>query len=466
MSDDQMNSASVQKNGSGENFNQTVLIIDDDEFFCRTASTWLKGENTRVLFAHTGIEGVDLCSQHRVDVVLLDQNLPDIEGKNLCPAILYHNDQTKIIFVTGYPNFENAVEAIRHGAFDYLSKPVKFEELKLAVDKALRAMDLERLEQVQYYINEKKREESHMVGAQGGLAEIDRLIDMAAHTNAHVLITGETGTGKSMAAKAIHYKGVNRAKPFIRINCAALPETLIESELFGYEKGAFSGAVTTKKGIFEMSEGGTLALEEIGILPVGLQSKLLVVLDEKKIIRLGGESFREVKVRLIATTNVDLEKAVGSGDFRRDLFYRLSVLPVHMPPLRERKDDIPELCRHLMEKLAPNREITMPDEEMYRLMRYDWPGNVRELCNVLERSIILNRGETIYPSKMLISNPEQQKTVLHDNNPQIIPSLKDMEKEHILNVLDLLNNNHTRAASALEISRSTLIRKMKEYGLK
>ncbi len=444
---------------------KVLLVIDDDKIFCDAVRDYFSGKTVEVLLAHSGEEGLAICSQKRVDVLLLDQKLPDAEGYTLCPSILKRNDQTKIIFITAHPSFESAVKAIRSGAYDYLSKPFELEELNLAVENAFRTINLERFEQLQSYRVDRESEEAVIVGSDGGLAEAMRLVEMAASVDSPILITGETGTGKNVVAKAIHYKSPAREAAFISINCASLPENLMEAELFGYEKGAFTSAVTARKGIFEMAEGGTLFLDEIGEIPLHLQSKLLSVLEEKKIRRLGSESIRPVEVRIIASTSVPLESVIGTS-FRKDLYYRLNVIRIHMPPLRERRQDIPELCGYLLKKIAGGTETELLDSEIQKLKEYDWPGNVRELRNVLERAFILQRGTSIHPSELLVtgdSSPacDPRASLTEDG----LKTLVEIERNYIKHSLDKLSHNYTHTAKSLGISLSTLKRKVKEYGL-
>jgi DNA-binding NtrC family response regulator len=374
---------------------------------------------------------------------------------------LKYNDQTKIIFATAYPSFEHAVMALKAGAHDYLKKPFKLDELGHAVDHAFRTLELERIEQIQQFRSAREGDEAIIIGG-NGLAETLKMVELAASTRSPVLLTGETGTGKSLIAKAIHYRSPASRAPFLSINCAALPETLIEAELFGYEKGAFTGATQRKKGIFEMAEGGTLLLDEIGDMPVHLQSKLLGVLEDKIVRRLGGESTHFVNVRIITATGVDLESAMGKT-FRRDLYYRLSVFRIHIPPLRERRDDIPGLCRHLMKTIARGREINIEDAELEKLGSYAWPGNVRELRNILERAFFLQKGSAFLPSALLgdlaeVSQPAPPECPEVD---EVNLSLADVETRHIKHVLDKFSGNQTRTAEALGVSRSTLKRKLK-----
>ncbi len=442
------------------NCKRTLLVIDDDRIYADAVKEFLEQEQITVLTAHSAQEGIAVCSRQTVDIVLLDQQLPDAEGHTLCPEILKHNEQAKIIFATAYPSFEHAVAAIKQGAYDYLAKPFELEALSLAVGQALRTLDLERFEQLQKYRGTRENEETVFIGGES-LGEIMKLKELAARSDSPVLITGETGTGKTMLAKTIHYQSARNSSPFISLNCAALPETLIESELFGYEKGAFTGATAARKGIFEMAEGGTLFLDEIGEMPTHLQAKLLSVIDDKLVRKLGGTSARPVNVRVIAATGVDLDSVIGKT-FRKDLFYRLSVLQIHLPPLRERRGDIPALCTCLLGALNGNKKMALPFEEYKRLMAYDWPGNVRELRNILERSLMLQHGIELHPSLLL----EQAKRLSappngQSSNPQEIPTLEEVEKRHIRHALEQLENNLTKTAKTLGISLSTLKRKIK-----
>jgi DNA-binding NtrC family response regulator len=445
-----------------------LLIIDDDRLFCDVTSEYLQGRPLVVSIAHTGEQGIQVCSRKRIDLVLLDQRLPDMEGARLCPQILMHNERTKIIFITAYPSFDNALKAIQAGAYDYLSKPFEMEALGLAVDQALHTQDLERIEQVHRYKIGLERRDAVLVGKSPQLAQVRRMIELASSSPAPVLIRGETGTGKGLVAKALHALSDRRDGPFIGINCAALPESLIEAELFGYEKGAFTGAAAAKKGIFEMAESGFLFLDEIGDLPLALQAKLLGVLDDKTIKRIGENAFRPVDVRIIAATNIDLDRAIAEKRFRQDLYFRLSVMEVKVPPLREHSEDIPELCRHFLEKLAPEGQIRLPEAENAELMRYSWPGNIRELKNVLERAFILRTQAGICPSKLINIKPSSDHSpapAQHNDNEPII-TLKEMEQHWIGYALQRLSGNCTQAAKALGISRSTLQRKIIEYDLK
>lgn len=442
---------------------KTLLIVDDDRFFCDLVRAYFSGRDLRVLVAHTKEEGEMLARAERIDLVLLDQHLPDGDGVDLCAPLLAVNEHLKIIFITAYPSFDNVLQALRRGANEYLAKPIEIEELGLVVEKSLRTQELERLERIQTFKNQQEKRENILVGEEGGLREVAELIRLSAAHEASVLITGETGTGKNVVARAIHALREKTNIPFVGINCAALPENLIESELFGHEKGAFTGAVAAKKGIFEMADGGTLFLDEIGDLPLHLQAKLLGILDDKHLTRVGGQTSRKVDVRVIAATNLDLRQAIREKRFREDLYYRLALMKIHVPPLRERRQDIAALCRFFLRMISQDSELSIDDDEIARLTNYDWPGNVRELRNLTERAIIMRRGVSIQPSQFLESTSCQirQRPLPGET---AVRTLAEVEKRHIFAVLDHCQGNHSRTALLLGISRSTLLRKLSQFG--
>jgi DNA-binding NtrC family response regulator len=439
----------------------TLLVIDDDLILGLALKDGMAGPAREVLVATSAAEGLHVCRSRKVDVVLLDQNLPDGEGTELCPKILEANDGCKIIFITGYPEFSHAVKAIKAGAFDYLSKPFEFDELVLVVDRALKTRALERIEAVEKYRASRDSADAVFVGGGAGMREVEHLVSLAAQEEVPVLITGETGTGKNVAAKAIHYRGERRDAPFVSINCAALPENLIEAELFGFERGAFTGATCSKPGLFEVAEGGTLFLDEIGELPLQLQAKLLGVLEDRIIRRLGGTVARPLSVRILAATNLDLAMALRRKIFREDLFYRLNVLQIQLPPLRDRPEDLPALCGWFIRQAARGREIHLPDDELAMLREYHWPGNVRELKNIIERAVILQRDGTIRPYSLLRCGemPVSPPAEFEEN---LLP-LEKVEERHIRFVLERCGNNFTRTAKVLQVGLSTLKRKMKRY---
>ena len=447
--------------------NRKILIIDDNDIFCESVSDLLSDGNTDVLTANTGKDGLRVCTETKIDVVILDQKLPDSEGISLCPSILKQNEQTKIIFVTAYPSFNNAIEAIKVGAHDYLSKPFEMAELELTIKQAFRTQELEKTEQIQNYQNTRATEEFELIAGQGIFDEIYRTIDLAAQSDAPVLITGETGTGKNVVARAIHLKSALPAKLFLIANCAAFPENLIEAELFGSEKGAFTGANATRKGIFELAEGGTLVLDEIGSMPIHLQSKLLGVLEEKKIRRIGSETVKPINVRIIAAANNDLEKAIHEKTFRNDLYYRLSVIRLHIPPLRDRKEDIPKLCEYFLRRMSRDPHLHLAQSEFTKLMEYAWPGNVRELKNVIERSLIIQRDQPLKPSLLLragmASSSPAGPAAIQDEGELL--TLEASERKCIGQALKKCDGNYSQSAKALGISLSTLKRKVKLYNL-
>lgn len=445
-----------------------VLVIDDDTLFCDAVSSAGIGENFTVHTANTASQGLDLCKRHRMDVVLLDQQLPDKNGSEICPDILSINDRTKIILATAYPDFGNAVEVIKLGAFDYLAKPFDIDELSLAIKHAFQAIALEQVAAINSWKSKQEAEQSHFIGSSPAAQTVRRAALLAASSKASTLLTGATGTGKTLLARYIHANSTLRDKVFISVNCATLPENLIEAELFGVEKGAFTGADTTRRGIFEMATGGTLFLDEISTLPLHLQAKLLGVLDDGKIKRLGSESDQKVDVRIIAATNSNLALDVHTGTFREDLFYRLSVLSIELPTLKQRKEDIKDLCHHFLTEPQAN---TISNDEYYAMTEYPWPGNIRELKNILERAALLANGEALTPSAFLGNSPTfpaPASTLQTPPTPARCPSdytLKDMEKEHIERTLTALKQNRSKTARSLDISRSTLIRKLKQYDL-
>ena len=441
-----------------------LLILDDDQFFCDAVSDGIAGPALSVITAHSLSQARHLCAKDRFDVVLLDNTLPDGSGLSLIPDVIRMNERAKIILITAFPNWNHAVSALKNGAYDYLSKPIELEELRVTIERALRSSELERIEQVHRYRNSRESAEAALIGDGPAFHEVMELIQKASATRASVLITGETGTGKNVVAKAIHYTGSSNSQPFINVNCAALPENLVEAELFGVEKGAYTGASSTRKGTVELADGGTLFLDEIGEMPVPLQAKLLSVLEDQKVKRVGGDIVRSVDVRVIAATNLALDRAIEEGRFRRDLYYRLGVIHVHLRPLRERRQDIPRLAEFFAHKFAPGRHFELPDSEVDSLMHYDWPGNVRELKNIIERCLILHEGATLRPSTLLTRSTKQASKTASIAPPATNTLLlEEVERRHILNTLEQFFNNYTRTAIALGVSLSTLKRKLKEY---
>ena len=443
---------------------RTLLVVDDDRVLCQAVADALRTESTRILAAHTGAEALRACSEAPVDVVVLDQKLPDAEGHSLCKAILEANEATRIVFVTGFPSFDHALQALKAGAHDYLCKPFELEELALVVDRCLTVRDLQRADRLQRFRSARDRDEAVLIGA---LEHVREVIALAAPFDMPVLVTGETGTGKNLVAKSIHFRGPRREGPFVTVNCAALPEQLIEAELFGWERGSFTGAVGVREGMIEMAEGGTLFLDEIGEVPLHLQAKLLAFIEEKETKRVGGRVLRAVDARVVAATNADLEALVAAGRFRSDLYYRLNVIRVHVPPLRERLADVPALVESLLARMASRAAPpSLRPGELERLASYRWPGNVRELLNVLERSVVLHR-DLLRPSELI--SPARVEPRWEEPRPAAEAddlALSAVEDRHIRRVLALHGRNLSRTSRALGISLSTLKRKLAECGLR
>jgi len=445
-----------------------LLVIDDDTLFCDAVTCAGVGESFTVHTANTASSGLALCKQYKMDVVLLDQQLPDKNGSDICPAILSQNDCTKIILATAYPDLGNAVEIIKLGAFDYLAKPFNVDELSFAIDRAFQAVELEQVAEISSWKNKQEMEQSHFIGSSPAARSTRDAALLAAGSDAPTLLTGATGTGKTLLARYIHVNSDLRDKVFLSINCAILPENLIEAELFGVEKGAYTDAHSSRRGIFEMASGGTLFLDEIATLPHHLQAKLLGVLDDGRIKRLGSEAVRKVDVRIITATNADLASGIQEGSFREDLFYRLSVLSIVLPTLAERTEDLRELCEHF---LGSAKAAAITESEYGAMAEYQWPGNIRELKNILERASLLAYGQAITPARFLGSNlhsndrPSSSASLPAASSCAAGSSLKEVEKEHISRTLKALNQNRSKAALSLDISRSTLIRKLKQYDL-
>ncbi len=439
-----------------------LLVVDDDTLFGDVLREELSSDELEVLLAPTCAEALRLCRETPVDVVLLDQRLPDGPGAAICPAILETNDQVKIVFATAHPSFENALEAVRAGAVDYVSKPCELEQVRMVVSRCLRLHDLERVERRDTRRRELEARDAALVGEAGGLAEVARLVDLAADSDVPVLLTGETGTGKTLVARAIHYRSARRHGEFVSVNCAALPESLIEAELFGHDRGAFTGASAAREGLFEIAEGGTLLLDEIGDMPHALQGRLLTVLEDRQVRRIGGRTSHRVDFRLMAATNVDVGRAVAEHRLREDLYYRLDVLRIDVPPLRRRKGDLPELAQHFLSSTrAAVGAPPLDAAEVKRLQAYDWPGNLRELRNVLERAALVRRaGEPLRPTAFLSTAAVAAVAAEAVPERRAVLPLAETEARAIRLAVSESGGNLTRAAQLLGVSVSTLRRKL------
>jgi DNA-binding NtrC family response regulator len=449
---------------------KTLLLIDDDDSLRRVAEYMLNEEGYEVLTAGGGVEGFDLFQRHPVDLVLTDVRMPDMDGVDLLARLKAVQPDLPVILITAHGSIASAVEAMKLGAFDYLTKPFDRERLRATVRKALDMAALaSENRQLRQIIAERFSFASMIAGSRAMHAVTDTAARVA-QTDTTVLLEGESGTGKELLAKAIHFHSARARGPFVTINCGAIPEQLLESELFGHRRGSFTGAVADKKGRLETADRGTVFLDEIGDLPAALQVKILRVLQEHEIDKLGDQRPIKVDVRVIAATNRDLEKMVADGSFRDDLYYRLAVVPIRMPPLRERTDDIPLLVDHLLGKHVERLGRSRPevDKAVYAAFnRYGWPGNIRELENVLERALVLDRDGRLGPDDLpdRLRSAEQQLGTLRLELPDDGIALEDVEKELLLAALEKHNWNQTRAAAYLKITRSTLLYRMEKFGI-
>jgi two-component system NtrC family response regulator len=445
----------------------TVLVIDDDASLRRVIEFTLHEAGYRVLIAADGAEGLRLFALEKPPVVITDIQMPTLSGYEVLKRIKADSPGTLVIVITAFGSVERAVEAMKLGAYDYLTKPFSRDELRMVVAKALSFSGLQEE-------NVRLREElstrvdfAHLVGISDEMQQVFDMVRRVAATEATVLISGESGTGKELIARAIHNGSERLEGAFVAVNCAAIPAELLESELFGHLKGSFTGAVKDRKGKFELADGGTLFLDEVGELPVELQPKLLRALQEREIEPVGGTP-RRIDVRVVAATNRDLEAAMGEGAFREDLYYRLAVIPVHLPALRQRRSDIPLLVRHFLQKHGGGAAVTVDAAALAALTAYDWPGNVRELENAVERMLILRRGEVIgegdLPPKVRGEGKSASGGVL--NLPAEGYPLEELEKEAVLEALRRTGWNQTKAAAFLRIPRHILLYRMEKFSIK
>jgi two-component system response regulator AtoC len=458
---------------------RTVLVVDDEANLRKVLSAHLRREGFSVLTAENGVQALERMETEPVDVVLTDLRMAPMDGLTLLERLQARHPGRPVVMLTAHGTVDTAVNAMKLGAFDYLTKPFDKDELKLVIRKAAAAAQLA--------LTEPEGDSTGrfgMVGNSPALADVFHTIEKVASSPSTVLITGESGTGKELIASALHRHSPRHDQPFIKINCAAIPRELIESELFGYERGAFTGAVASKPGRFELADEGTLFLDEIGVIPLEMQVKLLRALQESEFERVGGVSTTRVDVRLVAATNVDLRAEVAAGRFREDLFYRLNVVSITLPPLRERKEDIPLLARHFLEKYRRRlgKEVDrIDDDALDHLTSYPWPGNVRELENVMERSVLFAEQGRVTLGALPNALRDERPPEPQDDEvkrptapPQAVGPLKDIVKQHtetlekelIARALEATGGNVTKAARKLEISRKSLQNKMKEHGLR
>ncbi len=443
-----------------------ILVVDDEKNIREGLAKLLEMEGHRAVSAADGREALALLERGDVDLVVTDLKMPNLPGEELLRRAQTTIPGLPVIILTGHGTIESAVQAMKAGAYDYLTKPVDMSRLTLLVARALSEWEVKRQYREALQELQKRSQFSNIIGKSDSMRRIFEVVQLVSASKASVLITGESGTGKEMIADAIHYNSDRKDKPLIKVHCAALSETLLESELFGHERGAFTGAVARKRGRFELAHRGTIFLDEIGEVSPGVQIKLLRVLQDKTFERVGGEESIEVDCRVIAATNRDLSQAIKQGQFREDLYYRLNVVNIHLPPLRERKDDIPLLISSFLTEFAEasgKRLDGLDPKARTVLYNYHWPGNVRELRNCLESAVVLARGSLI----TLEDLPPHIRTDADKNYVKLSVgiSLAQAEAELIRAQLLAQNGNKTKAAEVLGIGRKTLHRKIQEYGL-
>ncbi len=454
--------------------NESILVVDDSQAVLNGISEILSSNGYAVDTAPDGALAVDRISEKFYDVILTDLAMPKKDGMEVLKHIADASPESICIIITGYGSIKNAVDAIKSGAFDYLTKPVKSEEILICIERALNYRNLKRENSTLKKQLTTRYSHENIVGDSEKIQEVFRLIEKVAQTDSTVLIMGDSGTGKELIAHAIHYQSDRRDKPFVPVNCGAIPEELLESELFGHEKGAFTHAIRTRIGRFELANGGTIFLDEIGDMSPNLQVKILRVLQDHQFERIGGTRTIKSDIRVIAATNKNLEEAVQIGRFREDLYYRLNVIPIHVPPLRERTSDIPLLVHHFLDKFNRTKKKSIKSiskEVMQCFMLYGWPGNVRELENMIERLIILANEDRItvrdLPERLRAQRTEEmaQSLSIPEEGLSFNSAVSEFEKTLILQALDKTGWIKNKAAQLLNLNRTTLIEKMKKQNL-
>lgn len=448
-----------------------ILIVDDDPEECKRLETYLRGKGYRPFSALTGVEGLELVERQVPEIILLDKELPDIDGITLLGRIKRTLKDCYVIIITVHQDMQFIVRAMQLGAYEYIPKPIRLEELGIIIDKIIENQSLNsKLAHLLISVSQDYKVSS-IVGKSRTMQEVFKTIGIVSNTKATVLIQGESGTGKERIAKAIHYNGLDSAKPFVSVNCAALVETLLESELFGHEKGSFTGAVSRKEGRFEYARDGTIFLDEISAMSPNLQGKLLRVLQEKEFERVGGNETVKTDARVMAATNRDLEYLVKQGQFRDDLYYRLKVVHISVPALRERTEDVPLLAYHFLQKhnqkTAKNIQ-QISDMAMNLLVAYSWPGNVRELENTIERAVIFCKENFISESELpkeIIKGESKATSLPALKGKSLYKAISIIEKEIILQALEDTSWNKTETAKRLGIHRTTLLSKLKRHQL-
>ncbi len=449
---------------------KAVLVVDDDRNHRLMLKTLLKRWGYAISEAEDGSQAIESVREGPFDLVLMDIRMVKVSGLEALGAIKSYNPSIPIIIMTAYSSVETAREALKSGAYDYLTKPLDFDELKIVMERAMEHTNLKEENRALRESLGERFDRRNIIGNSPAMITLLELVAKVASSDAGVLITGESGTGKELIAGAIHFNSARKEGPFIGVNCAAITETLLESELFGHEKGAFTGALRQKEGRFRQAHGGSLFLDEVSEMSPAMQVKLLRALQEREITRVGGEISIKLDVRIIAATNRDLEKDVAEGRFREDLYYRLNVVSLKVPPLRERREDIPLLARHFLSHFAEKNRKDMKGftpQAMDRLVKYDWPGNVRELINAVERAVVLSISSYVEANDLpqtLRLDEEADRGPPVALLPQGDRPLEAMEKATILNTLDAADGNKSETARRLGITRRTLHKKLKAYG--
>lgn len=453
---------------------EKILVIDDSPEILALFSEYLKAEGFEVETSGDGATGVEMIEKKSYDLIVTDLKMPGMDGMKVLEFAMNHSPDSICIILTGYGTVKNAVEAIKLGAFDYLTKPVKMDEILVTMQRALEYRNL-KLENINLRNQLKKKYKfENIIGDHEGMQKVFEIMEKVADTDSTILILGESGTGKELIAKAIHYNSYRRERPFVPVNCAAIPSELLESELFGHEKGAFTNAIRTRIGRFELANGGTVFLDEIGDMNPLLQSKLLRVLQERQFERVGGVKTIKTDIRVIAATHQDLKQAVQQKRFREDLYYRLNVIPLRIPPLRERRSDIPLLAHHFLDYFNRSKKKRIKginDEAMECMVSYDWPGNVRELENTVERMVILVDQDIIAPQDLPekfhafpLSEPAQMLEI-PEEGISLDTAVNEFEKNLILQALIKTGWVKNKAARLLNLNRTTLIEKIKRQNL-
>jgi two-component system, NtrC family, response regulator AtoC len=452
-----------------EDFRIRFLVVDDQQSIRKLCMTIGNSMGFHCFEAESAEAALALLETETPDIILCDLKMAQMSGLELLQEVRKLLPRTEMAMMTGYGSIESAVSAMKLGAYDYITKPFRVEELKLILQRMTEKV---RLMVENHFLRERvsnDMEMSGIIGSSAKIQEVLRVVTRLKDTRTPVLITGESGTGKELVARAIHYRGALAKRPFVAVDCGALVPTLIESELFGYEKGAFTGATKARTGLFQAANGGTIFLDEIGELPLELQAKLLRVLQEKEVRPVGSNDRVKVDVRVVAATNRDLEAAYMNGTFRKDLYFRLNVVTVGLPALRDRKTDIPSLVQFFLEKMSPNQPITLTAATMKSLLNYSWPGNVRELENCIERAVALGNRLTIdvqdLPPAIRDADDEPLESTSAAATIEMTADLEEMERITIQRVLEQVKGDKTAAGKTLGISRATLYRKIKRYGI-